>query len=38
MGRIIFWLKKKERMKKKKCGRCCLMCQFYRECREDGEL
>ena len=31
MERIIFWLKKKKRMKMRKCGRCCLMCPFYRD-------
>ena len=38
MGRVIFWLKRKKRMEKKKCGHCCLMCPFYLECRNDGEL
>lgn len=38
MGRFIFWLKRKKRMEKKKCGQCCLMCPYYRECRNDGEL
>lgn len=33
-----FGLKRKKRMEKKKCGQCCLMCPYYRECRNDGEL
>ena len=31
MERIIFWLKKKKRMKMRKCGQCCLMCPYYRD-------
>lgn len=35
---LFFLLKRKKRMEKKKCGQCCLMCPYYRECRNDGEL
>ena len=32
------FIKEKKDIKKRKCGQCCLMCPYYRECREDGEL
>ena len=32
MRRIIYWLQRKKRIKEKRCGQCCLTCQFYREC------
>lgn len=38
MDRLIFWLKRKKRIEKKKCGQCCLKCPYYWECRADGEL
>lgn len=38
MKRFLYWLQKKERIEKKKCGQCCLTCRYYSECRLDGEL
>lgn len=37
-GYINFLVEKEKRIEKKKCGQCCLMCPYYRECRADGEL
>lgn len=35
--RILFWLKRKERLQKRKCNKCCIFCEYYNECRNDGE-
>lgn len=35
MKKLIFWLNKRMRMKKKKCGMCCLTCSYYMDCVED---
>ena len=36
LRRFIYWLQRKKRIEKKHCGRCCLNCRYYHECREDG--
>ena len=36
MKRIWFWLQKKKRIEKRACGKCCLNCKYYRQCRMDG--
>jgi hypothetical protein len=33
MGRIIYWLQRRKRIREKRCGMCCLNCRFYKECR-----
>ena len=37
LKKLIFWLMVKERMKKRSCNKCCLFCEFYHDCRNDGE-
>lgn len=38
MGRFLYWLKRKQRIKEKRCGQCCLTCHFFEQCIKDGEL
>ena len=38
MGRILFWMKRKRRIRDRKCGRCCLLCAFYNKCSKDGKF
>lgn len=35
MKKILFWLKRKERIRTRSCGQCCLICEFYEECVSD---
>ena len=37
MHRIIYWIMRKRRIAKRKCGECCLKCAFYEECKINGE-
>ncbi|SFQ38283.1 hypothetical protein SAMN02910358_01842 [Lachnospiraceae bacterium XBB1006] len=34
--RLLFWLRRKQRIREKRCGQCCLTCRFYEECSNDG--
>lgn len=35
MGRVIYWLRRKMRIKEKRCGQCCLNCRFYNLCKDE---
>jgi len=38
MKKIIYWLKKYRRLEKRRCGGCCLICRYYKECVKDGDI
>lgn len=33
MGRFLYWLNRKKRIREKRCGQCCLNCPYFDECR-----
>lgn len=35
MGRFLYWLNRKKRIREKRCGQCCLTCPYYTECSAD---
>ena len=38
MRRVIYWLRKKKRLEKRDCGKCCVTCKYYKQCITDGEF
>ena len=37
MKRFIYWLNFKKRKAFRSCSACCLNCQYYMTCKEDGK-
>lgn len=37
MKRFLFWIRRKKRIREKKCGQFCLTCPYYLECSGEGD-